>query len=102
MPKIPLKAGNPEEMILIKGCSKKVIVVKDTGSGIFEEAYFIVNPKETARKYSDFLAEANRIIASKTVKSQSSKADKKRHLFMLVLGFFIGFAVAIPVMCLVI
>ena len=31
---------------LIKGCSKKVIVVKNTGSNMFEEAYFIINPKE--------------------------------------------------------
>ncbi len=83
---------------MIRGCSKKVIVVKDTGSSIFEEAYFIVNPKETARKYSDFLAEANRIIASKSVKSTVHKTSAKIHLYMLVLGFLLGAAAAIPVM----
>ncbi len=82
---------------MIRGCSKKVIVVKDTGSSMFEEAYFIINPKETARKYSDFLDEANRIIASKTVKSTTRKVGAKIQLAMLVLGFLLGVAAAIPV-----
>ena len=49
---------------MIKGCQKKIIMLKNTGSEIFEEAYFILS--ESADKsnlsQSDMIAEANRIV----------------------------------------
>ncbi len=83
---------------MIKGCSKKVIVVKNTGSNMFEEAYFIINPKENARKHSDFLAEANRIIALRTGDTHSTPTNKRaviRGVFLLLSGFLIGVSSAI-------
>ncbi len=82
--------------MLIKGCSRKVIVVKNPGSNLFEEAYFIVSPKESERKHGDFLLEANRIIQSKTVSGYERK-DKKRGWFQLVLGFVSGILAALPI-----
>lgn len=80
---------------MIKGCSRKVIVIKNPGSNLFEEAYFIVSPKESERKYGDFLLEANRIIASRTV-PDSRKKSKVGILVSWFLGFALGLAVAFP------
>ncbi|MBO7302740.1 MAG: hypothetical protein J6U68_00970 [Clostridia bacterium] len=47
----------------MRGCQKKVIYIKNTGSDCFEEAYFVV--KDEAYGISserDFLSEANRIV----------------------------------------
>lgn len=51
---------------MIKGCSKRMIMLKDTGSDFFEEAYFILktsSPFCALRSERDFIAEANRIVA---------------------------------------
>ena len=32
---------------MVKGCQKKVICIKDTGSEMFEEAFFIMKPSKT-------------------------------------------------------
>lgn len=74
---------------MIKGCSRKVIVIKNPGSDLFEEAYFIVSPKVSERKHGDFLHEANRIIA---LKSGSEPCVKKgvRLLWPLLVGFATG------------
>ncbi len=80
---------------MIKGCSRKVIVVKNPGSDLFEEAYFIVSPKESERRYGDFLLEANRIIQSKTV-SHGRNQREKSVLLPVLAGFLTGAAVAFP------
>ncbi len=80
---------------MIKGCSRRVIVVKDPGSSLFEEAYFIVSPKESERKHGDFLMEANRIIRSKTVPESSGKR-KRSGILQLVLGFVAGVCISVP------
>jgi len=36
---------------MIKGCTKRVVVVKDVQSDIFEEAYLIMRPKQEKTKY---------------------------------------------------
>ena len=64
---------------MIKGCSRKVIVVKKPGNGIFEEAYFILSPGESGRKQYDFLLEANRIIDSESI-SYGGKNGKNGEL----------------------
>lgn len=83
---------------MIKGCSRKVIVIKNPGSNLFEEAYFIVSPKESERKHGDFLLEANRIIASRTVSNNYEKSRVTGLLFCF-LGFLIGVFTALPIAC---
>ena len=55
---------------MIKGCTKRVVVVKDVQSDIFEEAYLIMRPKQEKTKYksghTDIMAEANRIVLDRT------------------------------------
>lgn len=50
---------------MIKGCKKNVVWVRNTGSEMFEEAYFIVSEKGRAHKVteSDMVREAGRLIS---------------------------------------
>ena len=48
---------------MIKGCQRRIIMVKDTGSRYFESAYFVLRqdlPKGS--RESDMLAQAHRMI----------------------------------------
>lgn len=52
---------------MLKGCRKQMIVLRGTGSEIFDEAYFILKKNDDDRKYrgqerSAMLLEANRIL----------------------------------------
>ncbi len=49
---------------MIKGCAKRVVVVRDIESNFFEEAFFIVKQGSNAAKSGegDFINEANRIV----------------------------------------
>ncbi len=57
---------------MIKGCSKRVVVVKDIESKLFEEAFFIVK-SGSSKKYaeSEYLNEARRLAV---IGSESSGA----------------------------
>lgn len=58
---------------MFDGAEKKVIVLKNTGSGYFEEAYFIVKEKSKQRQKptdSDMIKEANRIIRENLISAQ--------------------------------
>ena len=51
----------------MRGYQKSVIHLKNVGSSVFEEAYFVINPKSEKNKnskkeHTDFISEANRII----------------------------------------
>ena len=88
---------------MIKGCTKRVIVVKDIESNFFDEAFFIVKPQSTkhASKESDFINEAHRIVKSDltnlppcieadTITSLASfkkSKPKLRDALMFVFGF---------------
>ena len=87
---------------MIKGCTKRVVVVKDVESDIFEEAYFIMRPKSEKAKghlgKTDILTEANRIVFDKTPDKSISPVvvRKKRKSFVRDLLFFcMGAAVGI-------
>mgnify|MGYP006966488056 CR=1 FL=1 len=52
------------EIFMLKGCQKKIIVMKNTGSPMFDEAYFILSENALRAHASerDMISEANRII----------------------------------------
>ena len=65
---------------MVRGCQKKIVYLKSTGSDVFDEAYFVV--RETALdKISecDMVKEANRILEECT--SLENDRDKKEALF---------------------
>lgn len=63
---------------LYKGCQKKMIMLKNTGSELFEEAYFILKDKDdksTKLSETDMIREANKIIANNAVTSYWADKD---------------------------
>ena len=63
----------------MKGYQKKVIYLKNTGSHIFDEAYFVLRRGIEAerREESDILAEANRILCESGTLLPSEKAKRR-------------------------
>lgn len=64
---------------MLKGCKKNVVYVKNTGSEIFEEAYFIVSDSKEAkgRADSDIVSEAGRIISCSPIASYFTEGKKE-------------------------
>lgn len=84
---------------MIKGCTKKMVLLKDTGSDFFEEAYFILktdSPFGALRSERDFVAEANRIIAESRTDGQRATPQSPRK--RIGAAFFAGAACGI-VLC---
>lgn len=73
---------------MFKGYKRRVIVVKDTGSRLFDSAYFVVNESAGDEGVSDMVKEANRIIAEKGL---SNKALRPSYGFF---AFALGLASA--------
>lgn len=82
--------------MVIKGCRKNLIVVKNIGSDYIDEAYFILKkeiPAGTAG--TDIVKEANRII------TEYQTGRKKNRLSFSFLSFVLG-AAAASVICLIV
>ena len=92
---------------MIKGCTKRVIVVRDINSNFFEEAFFIVKPRQSIKE-QEYLTEANRIVKSdlpveyNCVSSYTLPAKKKNSQNKGVLRdfsiYFSGFGISL-VLC---
>ena len=68
--------------MVMKGCQKRIIVMKNTGSNIFDEAYFIL--KDSALRSPgisehDMVGEAARIIAENMIVPESDRPIAKCH-----------------------
>lgn len=85
---------------MIKGCSRRVIVVKDSASDYFDEAYFILKERFAAQKQSSsceakMIDEANRIISENILNKYCTPASvsKKSNLkFSSTAIFVMGMA----------
>ena len=49
---------------MVRGCQKRIIYLKNSGSNLFEEAYFVIKNTSQCEEVSecDMIEEANRII----------------------------------------
>ena len=77
----------------MRGYQKKVIFLKDTGSHLFDEAYFVVSRKgeEAHVEQTDMIYEANRIIRESLMDKESRiKGKKDKALSSFFLPFFLG------------
>ena len=70
------------EEVSVRGSEKKIIYVKDTGSKIFEEAYFVIrrgvdaeNPRPTE---NDMVEEATRILSQNGADYPASHRRRRR------------------------
>ncbi len=88
--------------MLYKGCEKRMIKVKNTGSELFEEAYFILNNKNSARvSHTDMIKEANRLVSENTIALPIPKKPKNG-IMQYIIGFLSGVGVAAIMMTFVI
>ena len=71
---------------MLRGINKQIVVVKDTGSPLFEEAIFIVRPsQETAAKSEAQMAEEAKNIVSDCIRRHyGAKAGRPRILRWLL------------------
>lgn len=77
----------------MKGCQKKIIMLKNTDSDIFDEAYFILKDnRETTEKVSEteMIKEANRIVNDNLISGYFHKTAAKRTDKLLLVRTFIG------------
>lgn len=65
---------------MVKGCKKNVVYLKNTGSEMFEEAYFIISEagKRKNQTENDMVCEANKIVNSSPVSAYFLGAKKTR------------------------
>lgn len=88
----------------MRGYQRKVIFMKNTGSSLFDEAYFVVSPsgEAAAKEQGDMVLEANRIISENLENSslgarRESERRKKDFLVPFFLGVLISSAFALMI-----
>lgn len=77
----------------MKGCQKKMIMLKNTGSDIFDEAYFILKDKEARVgkvSESEMIREANRIVNENLISGYFRKEGARTRDKMLLARVFLG------------
>lgn len=73
---------------LLKGASRRVVVVKSRDSKFFEEAHFLLREAHEADALPDLLEEANRIVEQS--RFPKPKRKNKRGGFLFGAGLFAG------------
>ena len=64
---------------MLKGCSRRIIMVKDTGSRYFDSAYFVLKSDlPVTCRDSDMLSEARRMIAECADGSDAAPKEIKK------------------------
>lgn len=88
---------------MVRGCQKKIIYLKNTDSGVFDEAYFLVSDSALGKDMDerDMIAEANRIL-DECIFNEERKSTKimifdfvKRRIIPVVFGIVIGMIIGI-------
>ena len=80
---------------MVKGCQKKTIHIKDTGSKFYEEAYFVLRPgvAENSASDGDMISEAIRIAGESIASAAPAKRRGKiglKGVITFILGFLVG------------
>ena len=90
---------------MVRGCQKKIIYLKNTGSEVFDEAYFVIGNKGLAQELveRDLIEEANRILDECISQEEAVGTWRKikRFLRAKVLPFTLGVACGIAVILLI-
>ncbi len=73
---------------MIKGCQKKIIYLKSTDSGFFDEAYFVLRSDSDAKGFceADMVDEAKRIIDGACFDGSSTFGKRKKHMLFFSMG----------------
>ena len=88
---------------MVKGCQKKTIHIKDTGSRYYEEAYFVLKPGVSDTKISsrDMISEAVRIAGESLDSAAPSGAERPRGLLQFLAGLALGGAFTAAVLLII-
>lgn len=79
----------------MRGTQRKIIHVKNTGSLMFEEAYFLIREgKDRDNSCADLIKEANRLITEQTKNKDRRKLNTPTRFFKAALTFITGFVTA--------
>ncbi len=88
---------------MVRGCQKKIIYLKNTDSGVFDEAYFLVSDSALGKNMDerDMIAEANRILDECIFNEERNSTKRKtldflkRKIIPTFLGVIIGIIIGI-------
>ena len=84
---------------MLKGCQKKIIQIKDTGSKYFEEAYFIIKNESLKSEINEcnIIRDATAIVNEYISGSARDKIRKRntKGMILFSIGFFIGLAMSV-------
>ena len=80
---------------MVRGCQKKIIYLKNTESGVFDEAYFVVSESALSSEIDecDMIVEANKIL-DECIFAEEEKSLKNK-IFDIVKRKVIPFAFGI-------
>lgn len=73
----------------MRGCERKIIMLKGTDSEIFDEAYFLLRRDFKNTEGDEIVREAHRIVESNTIRKRKRIANPKEKIFFAV-GAVIG------------
>ena len=76
----------------MRGCERKVVVLRGTASQMFDEAYFLVRPDFERRGQAEMLCEAQRIVEQSTVRRRK-RSIGWREAVAFAAGMLFGAAV---------
>lgn len=85
---------------MYKGCQRKMIMIKNPGGDLFDEAYFILKEKAVKKQSlndHDMIAEANRIVGENMLSDYTEKKKKDGRgtcAAIYILGVLSGMGVA--------
>ena len=86
---------------MVRGCQKKIIYLKNSGSDIFEEAYFVIKSDIRYEETSecDMIEEANRIIEESFCTEEKEKLAGRVLSFVkkIAIPFFVGVVIGVTV-----
>ena len=72
---------------MYKGYKRKVIVVKDANSRVFDSAYFVMRDDAEGHSINDMVQEASRIISQKMLEDTRPLPQKRFLSFLLGVAF---------------
>lgn len=78
---------------MVKGCQRQIVLLRGTGSELFEEAYFILKPEKADLPQAQMITEANRIIEENTQRKKRASAvtaPRGGRLLFFLLGLLSG------------
>ena len=93
---------------MLRGCQKKIVFLKNTGSKIFDEAYFVISDKGKESAPHDLIVEANRIIEENVLGKEKIGASTslvrrllKNRLIAFLLGAFLSGTLGIVIILII-